>query len=114
MRMPSIVPGSPVQDYYLVINDFRDGPSFLETDLDHADLETIIGNLMSGEYSDPLRVILCNPETRHCEDVSHAVATEVVRRFSLAGEDLPERLQAFIDSHIGSERQLTLRLSSYL
>jgi hypothetical protein len=30
---------------------------------------------MVGEYSDPLRVIMLNPETQRCEDVSHAVAT---------------------------------------
>jgi hypothetical protein len=109
---PSIVPGArPDQDYYLVINDFRSGPSFLETDLSRADLETIIRNLMVGEYSDPLRVIMLNPETRRCEDVSHAVAAEVLRRFALEGRELPERLEGFIESHIGPDRQLTLRLA---
>lgn len=110
-EMPSIVPGAePDQDYYLVINDFRDGPSFLETDLARADLETIITNLMAGEYSDPLRVIMVNPATQRCEDVSHAVATEVLRRFALEGRELPERLEPFMESHIGPDRQLTLRL----
>jgi hypothetical protein len=109
--MPSIVPGAPDQDYYLVINDFRDGPSFLETDLKRADLETIITNLMVGEYSDPLRVIMLNPETQRCEDVSHAVATEVLRRFALEGREVPERLEGFFESHVGLDRQLTFRLA---
>jgi hypothetical protein len=110
---PSIVPGAgPDQDYYLVINDFRGGPSFIETDLGRADLETTINNLMSGEYSDPLRVIMLNPETGRCKDVSHAVATEVLRRLSLEGSELPERLEGFIDSHVGPDRQLTLLLAT--
>jgi hypothetical protein len=110
---PSLVPGAPEQDYYLVINDFDSGPSFLETDLDRADLETVIHNLMVGEYSDPLRVIMLNPATGRCEDVSHKIAAEVLRRFALEGRQLPERLEGFIDSHTGADRrQLTLRLAA--
>jgi hypothetical protein len=110
--MPSIVPGAPEQNYYIVINNFRDGPSFLETDLDRADLETTITNLMAGEYSDPLRVIMFNPEANRSEDVSHAVTTEVLRRLALEGREVPPRLEEFIDSHTGPDRQLTLRLGS--
>ena len=109
---PSIIPGGrPDQDYYLVVNDFRDGPAFLETDLDRADLETIVQNLMLGEYSDPLRVIRVNPETQRCGDVSSMVAAEVLRRLTLEGSDVPERLEGFIELHTGPDRQLTLRLS---
>jgi hypothetical protein len=110
-EMPSIVPGAPEQDYYIVINDFRDGPAFLETDLDRADFETIVTNMIVGEYSDPLRVIMLSRETQHCEDVFHAVATEVLRRFALEGRELPERLEGFIDSHISPDRQMTFRLA---
>jgi hypothetical protein len=109
---PSIIPGGrPDQDYYLVVNDFRDGPAFLETDLDRADLETIVQNLMVGEYSDPLRVVMLNPETERCEDVSHAVATEILRRLGIEGRELPPCLEGFIDRHIGPDRQLTLGLA---
>ncbi|MBR0753541.1 hypothetical protein JQ604_15235 [Bradyrhizobium jicamae] len=108
--MPSIVPGAE-PDYYLVINDFHDGPSFLETDLEKADLDTIIANLIAGEYSEPLRVIVANPQTGRCADVSHAVASDVLRRLELEGRDPPEHLEAFIDAHVGPDRQLTLRLA---
>jgi hypothetical protein len=110
--MPSIVPssGTQEQDYHIVLNGFRDGPAFLETDLDRADLETIIGNLMAGEYSDPLRVVMLNPETERCEDVSHAVATELLRRLGIEGRELPSYLEGFIDRHVGPDRELTLGL----
>ena len=35
---------------------------------------------MSGQHSDPLRVIMFNPETSRSENVSHAIAQEVLRR----------------------------------
>ena len=54
---PSIVPGTP-EDYYIVVNHFgRFGTAFAETDLDRADFETTIADLMSGQHCDPLRVI---------------------------------------------------------
>ena len=54
---PSIVPRTP-EDYYIVINHFgRFGTAFAETDLDRADLETTISDLMTGQHSEPLRVV---------------------------------------------------------
>jgi hypothetical protein len=98
---PSIVPGAAAPNYHLVICAFRDGPSFLETGLDSADRETVIRNMMAGEYSDPLRVVMFNPETDHCADVSRAVAEEVLRRLADDDSELPASLQGFVESHTG-------------
>ena len=77
---PSIVPGAP-EDYYIVINHFgRFGTAFAETDLDRANIETTIADLMAGQHSDPLRVIMFNPDTNKSESVSHAIAQEILRR----------------------------------
>jgi hypothetical protein len=52
--VPSIVPNGCDQNFYLVINNYGNfGPAFAETDVSEADLETVIGDLMSGQYSDP-------------------------------------------------------------
>jgi len=108
---PSIVPGTP-EDYFIVINHYgRFGTAFVETDLDRANYETTIADLMSGQHCDPLRVIRFNPETNRSEDVSHSIAQEVLRRLGLQGRDVPSVLEDFIDRHVGSERQLTLRLA---
>jgi hypothetical protein len=34
-----------------------------------------------------------------------------MRRLDLAGQKLPLSIQAFVDSHLGADRQLTLRLA---
>ena len=108
---PSIVPAVS-EDFYLVVNDFgRLGTAFAETDLDRASYETTIADLMSGQRSDPLRVVMFNPDTDRAEDVSHAVAQELLRRLGLEGRSVPSVLKDFIDRHVGPDRQLTLRLA---
>ncbi|MET0724362.1 MAG: hypothetical protein ABWY64_26540 [Tardiphaga sp.] len=109
---PSIVPRTP-EDYYIVINHFgRFGTAFAETDLDRADLETTIADLVTGHHSDPLRVVMFNTDTDRAEDDSHAIAQEILRRLDLQGRSVPSALQDFIDRHVGKDRQLTLRLAS--
>jgi len=109
---PSIVPGSP-EDFYIVINRYgRHGVAFAETDLGRANIETTISDLLTGQHSDPLGVIMFNPETNRAEDVSHAVAREVLRRLDLEGRGVPPELEDFIDRHVGKDRQLTLRLAT--
>ena len=112
MNGQSIVPGSP-EDYFIIINQYgRFGTAFAETDLDRANYETTIADLMAGQHSDPLRVIMFNPETNRSEDVSHAIAQEILRRLGLEGRNVPSALEDFIDRHVGKDRQLTLRLAS--
>jgi len=108
---PSIVPGTP-EDFYIVVNHFGQfGTAFAETDLDRANYETTVADLISGQHCDPLRVIMFNPETNRSEDVSHAVAQEILRRLGLEDRGVPSVLEDFIDRHVGSDRQLTLRLA---
>ena len=109
---PSIVPNCHDQTFYLVINNYGNfGSAFAETDVNEADLETVIGDLMSGQYSDPVRVVPFNTAEHWAEDASEDVAREIMRRLDLAGHELPSSIQAFVDSHLGPDRQLTLRLA---
>jgi hypothetical protein len=109
---PSIVPNGHDQTFYLVINNYgKSGTAFAETDLGEADLETTINGLMSGQYSDPVRVVAFNTAEHWSEDASEDVAREILRRLDLAGDALlPSSIAAFVDSHLGPDRQLTLRL----
>jgi hypothetical protein len=111
-RTPSIVPNGHDQTFYLVINNYGTlGPAFAETDVGEADLETTISDLMSGQYSDPVRVVSFNISEHWSEDASEDVALEIMRRLDLAGGALPSSLVPFVDSHVGPDRQLTLRLA---
>jgi hypothetical protein len=109
---PSIVPTDHDQTIYLVVNNFGHlGTAFTETDVERADLETVITDLMSGQYSDPVRVVAFNTAEHWSEDASEDVAREILRRLDLAGDALPSSIAAFVDRHLGPDRQLTLRLA---
>ena len=77
---PSIVPSGNDQTVYLVADDFgKDGSSWRETDCDTADLETVIQDLLMGQYSNPIRVVAFNTAERWSEDVSEDVAAPAMR-----------------------------------
>jgi hypothetical protein len=110
--VPSIVSSGHDQNFYLVINNYGNfGPAFAETDVSEADLETVITDLMCGQYSDPVRVVAFNTAEHWAEDASEDIAREVMRRFDLAGQEMPSSIEAFIERHIGLDRQLSLRLA---
>jgi hypothetical protein len=110
--VPSIVPNAHDQNFYIVVNNYgKLGPAFAETDLGEADLETTIADLMSGQYGDPVRVVAFNTAEHWSEDASEDVAREILRRLDLAGQELSPSILAFVDFHLGPDRQLTLRLA---
>lgn len=108
---PSIVPGGHDQTVYLVADDFgRIGRAWIEADNEGTDLETVLQDLMSGQYNNPIRVIAFNTAERWSEDVSGDVASEICRRCDLQTCDVPSAIQDFVESHEGGRQQLTLRL----
>ena len=83
----------------------------LEADYEATDLETVIEDLLSGQYNNPIRVVAFNTEERWSEDVSEDVAQELRRRCDLEARDVPSSIQDFVERHEGYVwRQLTLRL----
>jgi hypothetical protein len=110
--VPSIVPSGHDQTVYLVVNNFGNlGTAFPETDVDKADLETVIGDPTSGQHGDPVRVVAFDTAEHWAEDTSEEVAREIMRRLDLDGDALPSSIAAFVDRHLGPDRQLTLRLA---
>ena len=108
---PSIVP-SDDQTVYLVADDFgKIGRAWREADLEASDIETILQDLLAGEYHNPIRVIAFNTAERWSEDVSEDIARELQRRCDLQLTDVPFTLQDFVDRHAGRDgRQFSLRL----
>lgn len=109
---PSIVPNGHDETVYLVLEDFgRNGRAWRETDAERADLETVIADLMSGEYANPITVVAFNLAERWANDVSEDIAIEIQARADLAHSDLSSTLEDFVERHAGRrDRQLALRL----
>ena len=109
---PSIVPECNDQNVYLVLNDLgRLGRIWPEADAEATDLETVITDLLTGQYSSPVRVVAFNTAERWSDDVSEDVAQEIRRRCDLQMRELPASISDFVEQHEGQDRwQLTLRL----
>ena len=97
---------------YLVADDFGQiGRAWREADYEATDLETVIQDLLSGQYNNPIRVVAFNTEERWSEDVSADVAAELRRRCDLQMRELPSTISDFVERHeMPDRRQLTFRL----
>jgi hypothetical protein len=108
---PRIVPFGADQTVYLVIDRFgKLGSVYRETEVERADLETIIADLMSGQFNDPIRVVAFNTLEHWSEDVSEYIAFEIQTRCDIEGVPVPEHVSDFVASHTGPIRQPSLRL----
>lgn len=117
MASPSIIPNDRLdKDFYLVLEDFRTGASFRETDegIDHA---TLISDLLSGQYGQVLRIVAFNPIEGWSRDASEDVARELERRIAAGGNEISDGLKDFIESQlgraIGVQLALPLRIAGH-
>jgi hypothetical protein len=94
---PSIVPNGDYQNVYLVVDDFgRIGRVYRETDVETADLETVVLDLLEGQCKNPIRVVSFN--------IAEGWSQRSQRRrssWAISAEA----------SHEGRDRQLTTRLA---
>src|SRR4051812_43239740 len=104
---PSIVPNGDDQNVYLVVDDLgRLGRVWRKADTEVTDLETVVQDLLAGQYANPMRVVGFNTAERWSEDVSADVALELRRRCDLQQRDIPFNLQDFVDRHEGRYRDI--------
>ena len=88
---------------YLVLNDFGQfGCAYVETDPSRADFDTVIDNLIGGQYSAPARVVAFNVSEGWAKDISAEVAREIWQR--TAGELGSEALRFFVKRHFSFPR----------
>ena len=98
----TVPPLNPENDVtvYIVVEDFGGlGGSFRETDVAEADHDTIVRNMISGEYSHPLRVVAFNTVEGWSRDVSEEIAYDLAYD---ADTTLSAGAKRFIDLHVTS------------
>ena len=58
----SVVPYGADQTVYLIVDSLGSQSSVCrETEVERTDLETIIADLMSGQFNDPIRIVALTP-----------------------------------------------------
>ena len=97
----SLVPQFDVA-VYIVLDDYgRSGKVYRETDEAAADLETVISDIMAGQYNHPSRVVAFNTSEGWSRDVTEDVAREILDRSKRAGEPLDGIARAFVERMAG-------------
>jgi hypothetical protein len=109
---PDMVPYGADETVYLVIDSLgANGTVYRETEIEKADVETIVGDLLSGQYNSPVRIVAFNTLEHWSEDVSSDVAAEIQTRCDMDGVPVPAHLTDFVQTHMQPVRQLALRLA---
>jgi hypothetical protein len=71
-----------------------------ETNVQDTELESVITDLLEGQYRNPIRVIGFNTAEGWSRDVSEDVARELKRRCVGQARELPLFLHEFVDSYV--------------
>ena len=96
---PSIVPSND-QDVYLVLDDYGEwGTAWRETDVEDTDLESVITDMLEGQYINPVRVVGFNISQGWVRDVSEDVVRELRQRCTDQDRRLPDFLEEFAASY---------------
>jgi hypothetical protein len=100
---PSIVPYGADLTVYQVLETPGIGGTARTTEM--TDLETIITELLSGRFHDPIRILAFNTLEHWTEDVSEDVAREIQCRCDIEGRHVPDYLQDFAGNGVKRPRQ---------
>ena len=91
---PPIVPYGADQTVYLVVEG--SGPHGIARKTERTDIETVIADLLSGQFSDPIEVVAFNTLEHWTDDLSKDVAREIRCRCDIEGHDVPVYLDEFL------------------
>jgi hypothetical protein len=108
---PSIVPHGEEHDVYVVEHDpGTSGRIWAAAASETNGFETVVMDLLTGQYTKPIRVVVFNVSEGWCRDASAEVAHELRRRCDLQLRDIPFFLQDFVDRYEGRYRDVQLPL----
>jgi hypothetical protein len=87
---------------YIVVNDFGPlGCAYCETDETEADEETIVENILNGQYSHPIRVVAFNTAEGWARDVTEDIARAVLDRAQKEDRPIGKGAQEFLEQALG-------------
>jgi len=105
-----LAPGEPNFDFsvYIVLNDFGPlGRAYVETDEFQADEATIIENILSSQYSRPLRVVAFNTAEGWSNDVTEDIAVAVLSRARSEHRSIGRVAKEFLERALGADVNLS-------
>jgi hypothetical protein len=99
---PSIVPGFDFE-VCLVLDDLGRFRVYREADENETDRETVIRNIIGGQYERPARVVAFNTAEGWSRDITEDIAREIVERAARKAEPLSKGAQQFAEWATGDD-----------
>ena len=94
------VPYGADQTIYLVVDrQGRQGSVYCEIEIERTDTETIVADLLAGQFHDPVRVTAYNTLEHWSRDISRDIAAEIQTRCDIDGTAVPEHVDDFVHAH---------------
>jgi hypothetical protein len=83
----------------------RLGLSWRETDADKTDLDTLLADLLEGQFKDPVRIVAFNTAEGWSRDASGEIADLLASECARDGFDIPPFLRSFVEQNRQSQPQ---------
>ena len=108
-RNQTLVPREPFDvTVHIVPNDFGPlGCAYVEADETDADEATIVENLLSGQYSHPIRVVAFNTAEGWARDVTEDIAQAVLSKAQHEHRSISIAAQEFLVRTLGVDAPLS-------
>ena len=107
LNLTPLAPREPDVTVHIVLNDFGElGRAYVETDEAEADQATIVDNILSGQYSHPLRVVAFNTAEGWARDVTEDIARAVLSKADSEDRSIGTAAQGFVERVLGKTTQM--------
>jgi len=91
---------------HIVLDDFgKASRVYRETDEQEASLDSVVDDLLAGQFNNPVRVVAFNTSEGWSRDVSEDVAREVVSRVA-EGRPLAASSRQFVETYVDENELL--------
>jgi hypothetical protein len=93
---PPSVPYGADETIFVVIEN-AGAPGGVEREVERSNLETVVADLLAGQFEDPVRVLAFNTLEHWSKDLSADVAREIQARCDSDGVPVPDHLKDFVE-----------------
>jgi hypothetical protein len=102
----SLVPNFDVT-VHIVLDDYgKAGRAYRETDEEDTTIGSVVDDLLSGQFNNPVRVVAFNTSEGWSRDVSEDIAREVLRRVAERGRPLAISSRQFVGAYVDEDELL--------
>jgi hypothetical protein len=101
-RAPGLVPHFDVTVHIVLDDCGKVGRVYRETDEQEASLDSVVDDLLAGQFNNPVRVVAFNTSEGWSRDVSEDVAREVVNRVA-EGRPLATSSRQFVQTYVDED-----------